>query len=608
MRIDRQLLESGERGPWMECVRHVRLAGLALLLFASPPVSAQTAPLEPMAPTREEVQRTPATTEPARGPRLKVSGGVERTPCPLAEERFKDVTITLSDVVFDNLRALPKEALRSSYEAFLGRPAPIAIVCEIRDAAAAILNDAGYLAAVRVPPQRIDAGVVRFEVVMARLVALRVRGDAGRAESRIANYLTPLKEKDAFSARDAERYLLLAGDIPGFDVRLTLKPAETGTPGEVIGEVTVIRTPLDVDFNVQNFGSRQVGRVGGLLRAQLYGLTGMGDRTTIGLFSSSDFKEQQVLQLGHDVRVGREGMSLSGRFTYAWTSPDIPGIEVDARTMVATGEVGYPFLRSQTANVRGAIGFDYIDQEVELGAPGAGTAPFSTDHLRVAYLRIDADATDRQSVLGLPGYSMSEPLWRIGGSLELRQGLDILDASERCGAGACVLSRPFADPTAALIRFAGAAEYRPMPKLTFVFAPRAQYSSKALLSFEEFSAGNYTVGRGFDPGALTGDSGVGFQLEARMGSAVPRTLTDIAFEPFVFVDAAWVWNRDSDYTGPDPQHLTSVGGGVRLAYGDRARLDATLAFPVDRTKLAPGKDPTRLLLSLTTKLWPWTRM
>jgi hemolysin activation/secretion protein len=592
----------------MECVRHVRLAGLALMLFAAPPVSAQTAPLEPMAPTREEVQRTPATAEPARGPRLKVSGGVERTPCPLAEERFKDVTITLSDVVFDNLRALPKEALRSSYEAFLGRPAPIAIVCEIRDAAAAILNDAGYLAAVRVPPQRIDAGVVRFEVVMARLVALRVRGDAGRAESRIANYLTPLKEKDAFSARDAERYLLLAGDIPGFDVRLTLKPAETGTPGEVIGEVTVIRTPLDVDFNVQNFGSRQVGRVGGLLRAQLYGLTGMGDRTTIGLFSSSDFKEQQVLQLGHDVRVGREGMSLSGRFTYAWTSPDIPGIKVDARTMVATGEAGFPFLRTQTANVRGAIGFDYIDQDVELGAPGAGTDPFSTDHLRVAYLRIDADATDRQSVLGLPGYSMSEPLWRIGGSLELRQGLDILDASERCGAGACVLSRPFADPTAALIRFAGAAEYRPMPRLTFVFAPRAQYSSKALLSFEEFSAGNYTVGRGFDPGALTGDSGVGFQLEARMGSAVPRTLTDIAFEPFVFVDAAWVWNRDSDYTGPDPQHLTSVGGGVRLAYGDRARLDATLAFPVDRTKLAPGKDPTRLLLSLTTKLWPWTRM
>ena len=44
-----------------------------------------------------------------------------------------------------------------------------------------------------------------------------------------------------FNRYQAERYLLLASDIPGYVVRLTLRPAGT-VPGDVIGDVTVQRT------------------------------------------------------------------------------------------------------------------------------------------------------------------------------------------------------------------------------------------------------------------------------------------------------------------------------------------------------------------------------
>ena len=53
------------------------------------------------------------------------------------------------------------------------------------------------------------------------------------------------------------------------------------------------------------------------------------------------------------------------------------------------------------------------------------------------------------------------------------------------------------------------------------------------------------------------------------------------------------------------QELTSVGAGVRAAWGDRVRLDATVAFPLDRTFAQPDRDP-RFLISLTTRLWPWS--
>ena len=101
-------------------------------------------------------------------------------------------------------------------------------------------------------------------------------------------------------------------------------------------------------------------------------------------------------------------------------------------------------------------------------------------------------------------------------------------------------------------------------------------SGDPLLSFEEFSAGNYTVGRGYDPGALLGDSGIGFQAELRYGSAVPaRRRRDFAVEPYRLLRPGLGLERGRALRLTAGQELSSVGGGVRAAYGDRFRLDVT---------------------------------
>jgi hemolysin activation/secretion protein len=578
----------------MKSVAGGRLA--AIMLAASGAIF----PAAAQVPTREEIERTRPDPLAPQGPRLKVEAGALRSPCPLAEDRFRDVTITIDEVAFDGLRGLPLAALRPSYEAYLGHAVPVAAICEIRDAAASIIRSQGYVAAVQVPPQRIDGGKVHLTVLMAKLVDIRVRGDARGAERRIAAYLGALKSQEVFNERDAERYLLLARDLPGYDVRLTLRPAD-GAPGEVVGEVLVTRTPIDVDFSGQNFGSHSVGRWGGLLRAQFYGLTGFGDRTSLGIFSTADVDEQQVVQASHDFRLGHEGLTLGGRFTYAWTHPDVPDLAVTAHTLLASAEASYPFIRSQTANLRGSLGLDYINQKVS-----ANGAPNSLDRIRVAYLRADAEAVDPASVEGRGGYSSGEPRWRWAASLELRRGLAILDASKGC-AGVCGTSvigpsRQDGDPTASVARLSGVIEYRPRPKIAFVLAPRYQYAERPLLGFEEYSAGTYTVGRGYDAGTLTGDSGAGFQLEARYGHLAPRSLADLALQPFVFTDVARVWNE-----GTGSERLVSTGGGVRAAWGARARLDVSLAVPLSRVGLANDRPSPRLLLSLSTKLWPWPK-
>jgi len=581
----------------------------SLLVSASSQAVAQSPPpFRP--PTREEVTR-PETQRPAieRGPRLEIEGGIERAPCALDNPEFQAIRFTVRGAQFEGLEGLSDSDLRASYESLLGTEQPIAVVCEIRDRAAAILREAGYIAAVEVPEQRIADGVVRFRVLMAHLTQVRVRGDASGAERIIAGYLNELTEQPVFNRFEAERYLLLASDLPGYTVRLTLRPAGT-KPGDVVGDVTVQRIPGYADFNVQNAGSKELGRWGGLVRGQLFGLTGFADRTTLAAFTTSDLKEQQTIQLGHDFRLGSEGLGLGGMLTYAWAQPSIPGeSDIRAKTLLATIQADYPLIRRLSRNLRGSIGMDFVNQDVEIDSPN-GSIDLTRDRLRVAFARFGFEAISTEFSRGR---SMIEPHWRFASTLELRKGLDILGASGSCGpTGADCLgpgevppSRTEGSATAAVVRALLYGEYRPVPKVTLALGARAQYAWKPLLSFEEFSAGNYTVGRGYDPGVLLGDRGWGTQAEIRFGSTVPTSAKRAAVQGYAFWDHAKIATLDRLLVLDQSNKLDSVGGGVRITY-DRFILDAAAAIPLTRVGLFDKKPDPRLLISLTTRLWPWS--
>ena len=556
-------------------------------------------------PTREEVtrERTPLPT--AQAPRVEVEGAIERSPCALEAPEFAAIRLTLQRVEFDGLKGMTAAELASSYQTFVGTDQPISVVCEIRDRAATILRNAGYVAAVQVPEQRIADGVVHFNVLMAHLASIRVRGDTAGGEKIIAGYMDQLTKEPVFNKFQAERYLLLAADIPGFNVRMTLRPAGT-TPGEVIGDVTVQRMPVYVDANIQNGGSKSLGPWGGLLRGQFYGLTGLGDRTTISGFTTSDLKEQQTVQLGHDFRLGTEGLSISDLFTYAWARPTIPGVKVRANTLLNTFEICYPFLRKLTQTVRGSAGFDYVNQDVTLNG-----IDLTRDRLRVAFARFSADLLSGD--LSRKWTSLSEPFWRVAAQVEFRQGLSILGASDYCGptgsrclgTGNVPPSRLEGRATALVLRTNAFAEIRPIRNLTFGLIVRAQTAWKPLLSFEEFSAGNYTVGRGYDPGTLIGDRGFGTQSEIRFGSRFQHNAKKPALEAYAFWDHARVSNLDRLTVLDQSNKLNSVGGGARVGFG-RFALDAAIAFPLTRVGLLNEKPNPRFLISLTSRLWPWS--
>ena len=566
-----------------------RLPGIFLFSTALVLPSAAAAQI---APSREELTRITAPEEQPR-PTLNIVGGIERSPCPLADPKFADVRVTIRDVVFNGLKGASPEEMRAAWSPFAGTEQPVAVLCEIRDAAATILRDKGYLAAVQVPTQRIENGVVRMETLYARITTIRARGQTSGAEAKLAAYLSKLTEDEYFDRNRAERYLLLARDLPGYNVQLTLKPAGTG-PGELVGEVAVLRRAYSLDVMVQNLASRETGRWGGQVRGQAFGLTGLGDVTTLSFYSTFDFKEQNILNVAHSFRPGSEGLTIDGQFTYAWTKPDIgaSGVVPDlkAKTLFWTIDARYPIVRSQTSNLWGAVGFDFVDQKVDF------FGPLTRDKLRVLWLRADWDAVDLSS---------RSPAWQLAAFAEVRRGLGIFDATEGCD-GLCPIgttppSRFDGDATATVLRAGGQGQLALGRDFAIAVSPRLQYALDALLSFEEFTAGNYTVGRGYDPATLSGDSGVGLTAELRGPRMMPIKQSKLTMQPYVFGDAAWVWNKND---GVGAERLTSAGGGVRAELGDRFRLDGTVAVPLEKAGFANHKGDVRLLVTLTTRILP----
>lgn len=573
-----------------------RLAAFTLLSCLPASIAAQPVS-QARPPTREQVTQPNAPPRPPDS-RLEVEGGIERAPCALDGPEFQSIRFVVRSADFQGLQGLTSADLAPSFAPFVGREVPISTVCEIRDRAAAILHDAGYIAAVQVPQQRIEGGVVRFQVVMAHLTQVRVRGEASGAEAVLAAYLGRLTRRPLFNRFEAERYLLLASDLPGYTVRLTLRPAGTA-PGDVIGDVTVQRLPAYADMIVQNGGSQALGPWGGLVRAELFGLTGLADRTIFSIYSTPDFDEQQTVQIAHDMRLGPNGMGLAESFTYAWARPTVPNATVLARTLFATTELSYPIVRRQLETVRGSIGLDFVNQTVEVNH-----ASFSRDRLRVLFARLGIDAAGKADA---PGYSTAIPPWHFNGLFELRQGLHILGATPDCTSVSCSIkpSRPGGQSDATLVRFAAVGELRPAPKFTLALGVRGQYAWKSLLSFEQFAAGNYTVGRGYDPGAILGDRGFGTQLEMRVGSRVAQSARKPAIEGYAFWDQAVVSNSDHISSTGGPEHLHSVGTGLRMSW-QRFSVDTNLAVPLSRVGFLNRRPSPRLLISLTTRLWPWT--
>ena len=501
-------------------------------------------------------------------------------PCPLADS---PVEVTLASVTFRGATALSPAQLARTYAGLIGKPQKVGVICEIRDRAARALFDHGVLARVEIPEQRIAGGALILDVIEAHVVNVRVRGDIGPGQAAVERYVEKLRGMKPFDMRKAQRYLLLASDVPGVRVRAAVKPSASPERGAVDIDVTVTRTPLSVLGNVQNMGARTVGRFGGLVRADARSYTQYGEDTTLVAFHTLDSNEQWVVQVQEAARLGGDGWIARASVVYGQSRPGdvLKPLDLKSTSVVAEAEAAYPLIRRRRANLNLAGGFDLVDQKTEVGGGGV----LSEDRLRIFYLRADGDYR----------FVFDERPVTTTGSLSLRRGVTGLGATSP---GSPLATRVLAEPDAWLVRGTGGLEAPINDQVRLSVRAQAQYAAKPLTPYEQISLGDLSVGRGYDPAVALGDSGAAAAVDLRF--APIEVNAKLMAAPFAFFDAGYVHNNDAGRSGLSASRsLRSIGAGVSLRISNRANLDLTFAYPLDSVSAGGSRPAPRLLLNLT---------
>ena len=566
----------------------VRLCAAAFATTALTPTMAlaQSAPPPPAAtPGTTAAELNPETriARPAPSRGAGVFAAEPPGPCPL---ETSDLQITLNSVSFRGATAVSEAELRAAYADDLGKSQPVSVICRIRDRAARIVFDHGVLARIEIPEQRIAGGALVLEVIEAHVVNVRVRGDVGPAQAAVERYAEKLRGMKPFDMAKAQRYLLLASDVPGLRVRAAIRPSTSGERGAVDIDLNVTRQGPSVIANVQNSGSQASGRWGGLVRADLAGYTGYGESTSLTAFHTLDSNEQWLVQLAETARFGSEGLTVGGSITYGESRPGaaLKPLELKSRSVVGNLEATYPFLRSRNQNLNLAGGLDIVDQKTTSGLAGL----LSRDKLRVAYARVDGDYRTE----------LAQRPTLLSGGVTLRKGLSFLGASD---AGDLFLTRAVGKPDAWTLRAQGGGDIVLSDRLSASVRAQAQYSDDVLLPYEQMALGGLTVGRGYDPAALLGDKGISGAFEVRYGPLQlhPKVLAS----PFGFVDAGYVANNKTGRTLLEKDRtLTSIGAGVTFRVFNRANLQVTYAHPLHATNPGGQRPGDRLLIQLTASV------
>jgi hemolysin activation/secretion protein len=405
------------------CARSVwRLAVLAAALVAVPVVAiAQPQASGALASVSQAATAQPSRQELNPAARIMTAPAVQQDifspeppgPCPLKDST---VSFTLTSVTLKGATALPAAQLARAYRRRIGQRLAVAAICDIRDRVARIMFDRGILARVEIPAQTIAGGALTLEVIEAHVVNVRVRGDAGRAEAAVERYIGKLRGMTPFDMRKAQRYLLLASDIAGVQIRAAVRPSITGERGAVDLDITVIAHPVDAVANIQNDGSRTVGRFAGLARVDVDSLTDFGDRSSLVASHTLTNDEQWVIQLLEEARLGGDGLILRGSVVYGETRPGGATAELDlvSQSFVSEAEAAYPLIRSRRYNLNLAGGFDLID-----AFTNAAGAPLYRDKLRVFYGRVDGDAR----------FLALRRVFQVSGAFSVRKGVDGLGSS-----------------------------------------------------------------------------------------------------------------------------------------------------------------------------------
>lgn len=574
--------------------RALRAMGHAASLFVvtfltASAVSAQTAPLasrvapETLAPLKPDAEGTIVLPERVTADAPPGADGLQ---------------VAVRSVTVDGGSPAFADAIRKATADLAGRTVKVSDLYVAAAQIEAAYARAGFvLTRVTLPPQRlVDGGAVKFMIVDGFIEDVEANGVPAKVRAAVRKRVASLVGAKGLTLAQIERRVLLAGDVPGVQLRTTL------VRGTAVGATRLI---LEADYQAVSgsFGfENDLGYAyeNEALSAQVTfnSVLGQGEQIYFQATSGPDLgtlfsgqPRRRVLGVGAIVGLSDNGLTFNPEYTVVDTNPRVPqgAVTIAGHFARLSLRLAYPLIRTRREKLGLTASFD-LAAETE-SAPAFGLT-LNKDRLRLANVGAN---------------------WSRSVAASTTVATDILFTQGIAGLGA----RTLGDVAATGIPFTRQGSTPDFSKLSghwrsdtllgggfnLTTIARGQASlSHALPAPAQFSLDGSDALSSFAQGALSADSGVTGRAELARAMAYGQQNRGLV-TPYVFGAAGY--GHVSNPTALEVPNINTwaFGGGLRwLIAAYNTGLTGFGSFEVSHghsTTLA--QDPTRVSVSFTIR-------
>jgi hemolysin activation/secretion protein len=484
-----------------------------------------------------------------QAPQARPAGPPVSLPSTVAPKGAEKVFIRVLGVRVVGSTVYSAEDFAPLYAELIGKTVSLTAIYDLAQRITAKYGNDGYvLSRAIVPPQALSpkGAVIRIQVVEGYVSRVEWPARLSRYRDFFSDYAARITSERPANIRTLERYLLLAGDLPGLKFSTSLKP-DPKNPGAAILAVDVTEKPIDARAQFDNRGTVARGPLEFQGSATLNNLAGEHEALTMTWAGSIPLNELEYVAANYRQVLTSEGLTFFADGSYTWGTPGTAQLEIlQYRTLGPYGDAGfsYPVVRSREKNLTLSGLFFASDNESDVLS-----APFNDDRLRGFRAKADADFADRW--LGVNQLNLT-----------VSQGIE--------GLGSTQNGNPLASRAAGTVDFtkveATASHTQPLfDRFSFYVSGYGQYAFDPLLSPEQCGYGGRYFGRAFDPSQLLGDSCVEAIGELRYDlPAIIRQLTQSQL--YAFGDYGALHTISPAVGTPANADAASAGVGYRLGW------------------------------------------
>ena len=541
---------------------------LAALLCALPLSSAlaQQAAGNPLDVLPKPAQAAPSTAPTVQAPPQQAQDVLAQT-----------VTPRQFDIV--GVKSVPFDDVAKVFVPLAGQPITVGRIVEVAGQITQLYRNAGFaLSFAFVPPQDFQNGVVKVTIVEGYIAQLAIEGEPGKSEALLRELAAPLLAERPLRTATFERQSQLMARLPG--IRTT---ASAQLPTTVDGATTLKLVTKHQPFTIGLGGELRRPTSRFVSTATVNDLLWGGSQLQVSALLRA-WDTERFFSVAHTQLINDQGTLLRVSASNYRSLDDAylatQGYNDLTRQRRVDLSVQHPWRLSSTESGFVSGGFYGVNYARSYQFPAIGARVDEQERIRVLTGQFTwAQATARGS------HSLQ---------LTFAQGLSGLGArtARSNNVGAEMV------PSAVKLSFT---------RLSFDASVRRRFGESAwgggfniggqltphrLPTPERISFGGSRYARGYQPGAVSADQGLGLGLEINRVFTTQSTLVR-QWEPYLLYEVARTWQRQ---TGEVESRLRSASLGVRFAGGKSYSADVAVSKPLgDRTLDNPQR---KLRLSL----------